>query len=177
MKRQKREHFIIDGYNVINAWPELMAMRDNLAYARDRLIHILAEYGAYEGYDVTIVFDALFTEKEQTYEKINDHLYLIYTDEGETADSYIEKLAYTLVREGREVHVVTSDGAEQSLILGAGAYRMPSLELLKAVRKAKKIIREEYTGEYVLPMNRRELGGRIDGETAAKLDKLRKNNL
>ena len=34
MRVQKREYFIIDGYNVINAWPELMALRDNLAYAR-----------------------------------------------------------------------------------------------------------------------------------------------
>jgi len=176
MKKRTREHFIIDGYNVINAWPQLIALRDNLSYARDQLIATMAEYGAYEGYDVTIVFDALFTVQEETKEQINEHLVVIYTGEGETADSYIEKLAYDLVRLGREVHVVTSDGIEQSVILGAGAYRMPSLELCRAVAKAKKKIHEDYTGPHVLPLNRRELGGRIDGETAAKLEKIRKNN-
>lgn len=176
MRRQKREHLIIDGYNVINAWPELIAMRDNLEYARDQLIHIMAEYGAYECYDVTIVFDALFTAQEQTCEKINEHLRIIYTAEGETADSYIERLAYDSVRAGREVYVVTSDGAEQSVILGAGAYRIPARELRSSIKKAKKKIQEEYTGKHVLPLNRRELGSRIDGETAAKLDEIRKNN-
>jgi uncharacterized protein len=175
MKKQRREHFIIDGYNVINAWSELIALRDNLGYARDRLIHIMAEYGAYEDYDVTIVFDALFTETEKTCEKINEQLKIVYTDEHETADSYIEKLAYDLVRMGKEVHVVTSDGAEQSLILGAGAYRMPSLELQKLVKKAKKAIAEEYTGRHIVPLNRHELGARIDSKMAEQLDKIRKN--
>ena len=175
MKRQKREHFIIDGYNVINAWPELIALRSDLEHARDTLIHILAEYGAYENYDVTIVFDALFTADEEHCEKLNEHLDIVYTGEGETADSYIERLAYASVRLGREVHVVTSDGAEQSVILGAGAYRMPSGELHKTVQKVKKKIRDEYTGNKVLPINRSELGSRIDGEMAAKLDKIRKS--
>lgn len=175
MKRQKREHFIVDGYNVINAWPELIALRGDLEHARDTLIHILAEYGAYENYDVTIVFDALFTADEEHCEKLNEHLDIVYTGEGETADSYIERLAYDSVRLGREVHVVTSDGAEQSIILGAGAYRMPSGELYKAVQKAKKKIRDEYTGSQVFPVNRSELGSRIDRETAAILDKIRKS--
>ncbi len=176
MKRNKREHFIVDGYNVVNSWPELIALRDNLGYARDRLVHILAEYGAYEDYEITIVFDALFTESERSYEKINERLQIIYTEEGETADSCIEKLAYDLVRQDKVVHVVTSDGAEQSLILGAGAYRMPSPDLRKAVEKTKRLIREKYTAEHVLPLRRSELGNRIDTETAAKLDKIRKNN-
>lgn len=176
MKRNKREHFIVDGYNVVNSWPELIALRDNLGYARDRLVHILAEYGAYEDYEITIVFDALFTESERSYEKINERLQIIYTEEGETADSCIEKLAYDLVRQDKVVHVVTSDGVEQSVILGAGAYRMPSPDLRKAVEKTKRLIREKYTAEHVLPLRRSELGNRIDTETAAKLDKIRKNN-
>jgi len=175
MKRVKREHFIIDGYNVVNAWPELIALRDNLEHARDRLVSDLIEYGEFQHYDITIVFDALFTAQGSSYEKINEHLDVIYTDAGETADSYIEKLAYDLVREGKEVHVVTSDGIEQSVILGAGAYRMPSLEMRKAVLAAKKKIRDEYTENPLSMAGRRELSGRIDDETARKLDKIRKN--
>ena len=175
MKR-RREHFIIDGYNVINSWPELIELRKDLSEARDRLIHILAEYGAYEKYDVTLVFDALFTADEEHYERINANLDVIYTGMGETADSYIERLAYESVRDGREVHVVTSDGAEQAVILGAGAYRIPSREFLRNVQKTKKKIRDEYLGKVTLPLIRNEVGSRIDQETAAKLDKIRKNH-
>ena len=72
MKRQ-REHFIVDGYNVLNSWPELIALQKDLSEARDRLIHTLAEYGAYEKYDVTLVFDALFTADEEHEEQVNAH--------------------------------------------------------------------------------------------------------
>ena len=57
MKKKPREHYIVDGYNVINSWPELIALRGDLSEARDRLVHILAEYGAYEKYNMTVVFD------------------------------------------------------------------------------------------------------------------------
>lgn len=173
MKKHKKEHYIIDGYNVINSWPELVALRDNLSYARDRLINIMAEYGAFEHYDITIVFDALFVDGNESHYEINENLVVVYTEEGETADSYIEKFAYQLVREGKEVYVVTSDGIEQSVILGAGAYRIPSKEMLRNVKKTKKKIAEEYT----LPkhkIQRRELGGRINDDIAKKLDILRK---
>ncbi|MGL5512691.1 MAG: NYN domain-containing protein, partial [Sporomusa sp.] len=50
---------IVDGYNVINAWPELIEAKDNLEYARDKLVDILSEYGAYKGFKmIIIVFDA-----------------------------------------------------------------------------------------------------------------------
>ncbi len=175
MKR-KREHFIIDGYNVIHSWPELIALTGELAEARDHLIHVLAEYGAYESYDMTVVFDALFTADEEHVEERGPHLTIVYTGSGETADSYIERLAYESVRRGREVHVVTSDGAEQSVILGAGAYRLPSLELRRRVRKVKEKLQKEYLGEVVLPLMRNEVASRLDRETAAKLDEMRKKH-
>lgn len=173
MKNGKREHFIIDGYNVINAWPELIAIRDNLEFARDKLVDILTEYGAFEQYDITIVFDAFFTVASEAYERINKNLVLIYTDEGETADSYIEKLAYVLVREGKEVYVVTSDYAEQTVILGAGAYRVSVREFRKDIKKTKKKIEQEYIHKPVL-LSRSELGGRIKADVARKLDEFRK---
>ena len=174
MRKKPREHYIVDGYNVINFWPELSALRNDLSEARDKLVHMLAEYGAYEKYDMTVVFDALFTADDEHVEKVNQHLEVVYTGKGETADSYIERLAYDSVRMGREVHVVTSDGAEQSVILGAGAYRHPSREFHRMVKRAKKEIRDKYLGKVVLPVSRNEIASRIDAETLAKLDALRK---
>ena len=175
MRKKPREHYIVDGYNVINLWPELVALRNDLSEARDRLVHMLAEYGAYEKFDMTVVFDALFTADDERIEKVNQHLEVVYTGKGETADSYIERLAYDSVRMGREVHVVTSDGAEQSVILGAGAYRHPSGEFHRMVKRAKKEIRDKYLGKVVLPVSRNEIASRIDAETLAKLDALRKS--
>ena len=47
------------------------------------------------------------------------NIYIVYTREAETADMYIEKTTYQLAKQ-RRVRVVTSDGAEQLIILGHG---------------------------------------------------------
>ena len=50
---------LVDGYNIIGAWPELQELKNkDLAAARDRLVEIMAEYQAYTGYRVIVVFDA-----------------------------------------------------------------------------------------------------------------------
>ena len=175
MARQREsEYYLIDGYNVINAWPELIRLRGNLNEARDVLVHILTEYGAFENYEMTIVFDAFFTEDEEHELQVTDRMKVIYTGAGETADSCIERLAYTAVRAGREVHVVTSDGAEQSVILGAGAYRITSPELRRSVKKAKKLMKTEYIGAHTQPLGRIEVHERLDRDTLARLEEMRR---
>lgn len=174
MARRQREIYIIDGYNVINFWLELRALQKDISEARDRLTHIMAEYGEYEKLDVVIVFDALFTEDEEHIETVNKHLRVIYTGSGETADSRIERLSYDYVRDGREVHVVTSDGAEQSVVLGAGAYRIPSGEFERMVRRTKKRIKDEYLGKVTLPAVRNEVFAHLDSDTMEKLEALRR---
>ena len=88
------EYYLVDGYNVINAWPELIRLRANLDEARDVLLHILTEYSAFENYEMTVVFDAFFTEDEEHELSIAEKMKVIYTGAGETADSCIERLAY-----------------------------------------------------------------------------------
>ena len=175
MARQRAsEYYLVDGYNVINAWPELIRLRGNLDEARDVLVHILTEYGAFENYEMTVVFDAFFTEDEEHELQITDRMRVIYTGAGETADSCIERLAYTAVRAGREVHVVTSDGAEQSLILGAGAYRITSPELRRSVKKAKKLMKAEYMNPHIQPLGRIEVHERLDRDILARLEEMRR---
>jgi len=54
------ERVIVDGYNVIHAWPPLKRLMDgaSLEAARDRLIERLSVFGMVVGADVTVVFDA-----------------------------------------------------------------------------------------------------------------------
>lgn len=176
MRVKMRAHLIVDGYNVINCWPELLKKSNDLEHARDRLIHILLEYGAYEKYDVTVVFDALYTASEQSLEKLNSHFGIVYTKKKETADSYIERMAYELVHEGREVFVVTSDGAEQNAVLGAGAYRMTVKELSHAIQKAKKKVSSACKTSRILLFKRNEIADRLAPEVLRKLDLLRRKH-
>lgn len=70
--------------------------------------------------------------------------------------------------------MVTSDGAEQSMILGAGAYRHPSKEFYTIIKRAKKELRKGYLDKVKLPVSRNEIASNLDEGTLAKLDALRK---
>lgn len=56
-----QEILIVDGYNIIGAWPELQRLKElSLEEARDRLIDIMAEYQSFSGMKVIVVFDAYY---------------------------------------------------------------------------------------------------------------------
>ncbi|MDQ0300916.1 putative RNA-binding protein with PIN domain [Salibacterium salarium] len=124
-----KDILLVDGYNIIGDWPELKELRDtDLAGARDRLIQKMAEYQAYNGWEIKIVFDAHMVEGVGG--KYKDFLVdIIYTRENETADERIEKLVGELKNIETRVHVATSDYAEQSLTFGSGALRKSAPEL------------------------------------------------
>lgn len=161
---------LIDGYNVLHSlYRELL---DELGHARDKLAADMAEYAAYEGLRVMLVFDAYSVAGGAVRsELVFQGLEIMYTAEGETADSFIEKLAYRLVRQGEKVFVVTSDQIEQAVALGTGAYRMSVRELGDRVSQVKQRLREET--QATIHRDRRELGGRLREDVAARLDKLR----
>ena len=162
---------VVDGYNVLHSmYPELLA---DLGHARDKLASELEEYAAFAGFRAILVFDAHSAAKmAKRAEQDAGGLEIFYTDEGETADSFIEKLAYRLVRQGERVYVVTSDRMEQAVILGTGAYRVSSRELGSRIRQAKQQLREE--AQSMARRDRRELASHLDEEVAARLDKLRR---
>lgn len=165
---------LVDGYNVINSWPELVALKGNLEHARDKLVDILASYSAYKGYRVMVVFDAhAVTGEDSHLEVVPGGLQVVYTKAGETADSYIERAAYQLVRAGRGVYVVTSDWDEQLTILGVGAWRVSTRELRSEVLEMDKRIAEGYGGS-VLRQRRHELQNRLGQDVIRRLDEMRK---
>lgn len=141
---------LVDGYNIIGAWPELRALKDHdLAAARDRLIERMAEYQAFSGYRVIVVFDAYGVQG--TAKKYKNHkIEVIYTGKNETADERIEKMAISLSNRKTQIHVATSDYTEQWAIFGQGALRKSARELLnemssieKGIEKKVKTIQEK----------------------------------
>jgi predicted RNA-binding protein with PIN domain len=64
-------------------------------------------------------------------------LQVVWTQEDQTADSYIEKLAGDLQNRLTQVTVVTSDQAEQWTIFSRGAVRISSREFKMVIQRAK----------------------------------------
>ncbi len=140
----------MDGYNIIGAWPDLVEFKNkDLAAARDLLVEKMAEYQAYTGYRVIIVFDAYGVQGiEKKYK--NYQVEVIFTKENETADERIERLAIDLSNRKTQIHVATSDYTEQWAIFGQGALRKSARELLiemdlieKGIEKKVKKIEEK----------------------------------
>lgn len=121
---------IVDGYNIIGAWPYLRQLKNkDLQQAREKLISKMAEYKAYSGFRVIVVFDAQL-QKEVEKQEIKHGVEIIYTRHKETADEKIEKLAIELTNKRTQVHVATSDFTEQWQVFGQGALRISARELL-----------------------------------------------
>ena len=118
------EFVLVDGYNIIFAWDELKEIgRDSLDAARHVLMNLLCNYQGYRGCNLILVFDAYKVPQNLgTVEKYHN-IFIVYTQEAETADAYIERVTYEL-RGRKKVRVATSDNLEQLIILGHGAVRV-----------------------------------------------------
>ncbi len=129
MALNRRNITIIDGYNVINAWPNLSDIsKTSLESARENLIDELAEYKSMSGEEIIIVFDAynLDRPKETISEKFG--MKIVFTKRYQTADTYIEKQILKISQK-HNLKVVTDDGQIQILASNKGAARMTSTEL------------------------------------------------
>ncbi|MCI7804156.1 MAG: TetM/TetW/TetO/TetS family tetracycline resistance ribosomal protection protein [Oscillospiraceae bacterium] len=136
------EYLLVDGYNIIHAWDNLgKTAKDNLDLARSQLINTLCNYQAFRQCVLILVFDAYKVSgspgEVEKYHNIN----IVYTKEAETADMYIQKITNELGKE-HKVRVATSDGAEQLIILGNGAYRVSASEFYEEVKAVERAIRE-----------------------------------
>lgn len=140
MAQVKEKLLIVDGYNVLGAWPDLSRGRP-LADARDELIRRLHDYAGYSGQKIILVFDAWQSERLARTEEQHGSLSVVFTQKGEMADHYIERLcdgfADDIEARRMEVRVATSDALEQTIILGRGATRLSSRELLLEMQQVR----------------------------------------
>lgn len=119
---------IVDGFNVIFAWPELAALAQaNLEQARERLMEMLANYAAFTRTETVLVFDA-YKVKGGRGERLDYHgVRVVYTKENETADAYIERLLHEIGK-NEQVRLVTSDNLIQVSALRSGVLRQSARE-------------------------------------------------
>lgn len=164
----------IDGYNVLNSWPNLKeGKNDSFDGRRLKLINILHNYGSYNDSKIIVVFDGhKVAGNIENKEDINKNLSIIFTKDGETADGYIEREVHNLGRR-YEVYVVTSDWLEQQTIFQRGAVRMSSLEFYNEVMSTEHRIRKRTLDDRMLTKN--HLQDNLDGDVLQKLEEIRRS--
>lgn len=139
----KKRILIVDAYNMIGNWPQLDKLKkaDRLEDARDQLLKVLSNYRKQMDMEIIVVFDAMYVPGlSKSYRQYD--LTIIWTDEGQTADSYIESLAGKLLSPLTQVTVATSDQAEQWTIFSQGALRKPAWELYQDIKRARRKVSE-----------------------------------
>ena len=130
-------HLLVDGSNVLQAWPELRALakRDRDA-ARAQLMRRLAPLHDVEQVRVTIVFDG--RGAELAIERPSGHttFSIVHTPASLTADDVIEQMVSSAA-EPANCSVATDDVAERSMVSAAGGHAMTSHDLASWVRQAE----------------------------------------
>jgi predicted RNA-binding protein with PIN domain len=133
------ERVVVDGYNVIHAWPELKQLLSgaSLEAARDRLIERLSVFGMVAGADVTVVFDAHHSAARKNSEEIVEGVHVLFTRKGHSADHAIERIAYDASQVGDMITVATSDRFQRDLVRGMGGAVISALDLERRVIDAE----------------------------------------
>lgn len=140
------KHLLVDGANVLHAWPELRALlkRDREA-ARSQLIQRLGALHDAESLRVTVVIDGRGREIVVEHPSHQDTLSVVYTPSSLTADDVIEQMV------GRSpepslCEVATADQAERNTIEAIGAVWVRPADLLARVERAEQRIAAKVIG-------------------------------
>lgn len=122
-------YLLVDGYNIIFAWPELKDLAsENLESARSKLLDILSNYQGHVQQKIMVVFDAYRIKNRKEEMTTYHNIQVVFTGEAQTADHYIEKFAHQNQGDYR-ITVATSDGLQQMIIRGSGCELLSAREL------------------------------------------------
>jgi hypothetical protein len=109
---------LVDGYNVIKTNLMFRAFETKeLSCARDVLVQQLKNKYRLTEHRVMVVFDG--NEKREQV-RHDDHICIIFSQYGETADSVIIRLATQARLAGREVEMYSNDGEVRSMVAEEG---------------------------------------------------------
>jgi predicted RNA-binding protein with PIN domain len=168
---------IVDGYNIVHAWPELKRTLETrgLDDARRQLVHVLSEYSAQTGTQVTVVFDAHGRIDSGEPLPVVDGVTVRYGTKSASADHVIERLASQSARRGGagEVTVATGDRLQRALVGAMGVGTVSARTLAAEV--------ERVAGEVSASRRQREQGAHsarrveahLSAEARRRLESLR----
>ena len=140
LAQPRRQHLIVDGYNVIFAWDGLKELAaQDLERAREALCDILINYHGYTKTELVVVFDAYKVAGNPGARLERGGISNVYTRQGETGDMYIEQLVNEIGKNDA-VRVITSDGLIQLSALRSGVLRTSAAEFAREVEQVDEQI-------------------------------------
>ena len=118
-------HYLVDGYSVIHAWPDLRkALVKRLAHARELLVHRLQQYQDHAGEPITVFFDGRSRPepKPAKLKKVQagKGVEIVFSAKGQSADTLIEQRVGRAAAPSRYL-VVTADHAIENTVSALGA--------------------------------------------------------
>ena len=132
---RRKEYLIIDGYNMIFAWDGLREQAGyDLSGARERLLDLLSNYCGFHPCELIVVFDSYRVRGGTGSRSSHNNLRVVYTQEDESADLYIETLVGKIGR-NYAVRVATSDALIQLSALRSGVLRVSAAELERELER------------------------------------------
>ena len=162
---------IVDGYNVIHGSDDLKRLSEiQLEEARVQLINDLNGYSGFKGWETILVFDAYQQQSLEKREEMVGQIKVVFTEKNKTADSYIEKLVYSLPK-AYSVRVVTSDFTLQQMVMASGAERVPVRELIQDMEATLKNFRDDKKKS--VQKQGVKLSDFLDAETLDQFNKMR----
>ncbi len=171
------ERLIVDGYNIIFAWPELSAAKDvKLEDARDLLVAILADYAAMTRQKVTVVFDSHRRPDAEASTQTINGVQVVYSGRKTSADHVIEKLLFE-AKASDEVTVATSDALQRDLALGRQIKTVSALTLKSQVDAVLARRNEQIGDNRARSDIARRLEDRLDPKTRERLDQMRRGEV
>jgi len=132
---RRKEYLIVDGYNMIFAWDGLREQAGyDLSGARERLLDLLSNYCGFHPCELIVVFDSYRVKGGTGSRSSHNNLRVVYTQEDESADLYIETLVGKIGK-NYAVRVATSDALIQLSALRSGVLRVSAAELERELER------------------------------------------
>lgn len=163
-------HIVIDGYNLIGNEKGLVG---KLEGRRNELIRRLHNYQEIKGYEITVVFDGWRSGGVYEAEEKAGAIRIIFSQQGEKADSVIERLAGEM---GSGCIVVTSDREVRRAVEASGAVAIYAGEFsVKLKTLGREIFEEEDEAEEGGPVRGRDKRG--NPRKLSKMERKRRERL
>lgn len=132
---RRKEYLIVDGYNMIFAWDGLREQAGyDISGARERLLDLLSNYCGFHPCELIVVFDSYRVKGGTGSRSRHNNLRVVYTQEDESADLYIETLVGKIGK-NYAVRVATSDALIQLSALRSGVLRVSAAELERELER------------------------------------------
>ncbi len=164
----REEFLLVDGYNIIFAWPEFREIaQDNMDGARTRLLDLLSKYQGMRKCRVIVVFDAYRVQRKKEDIFDYDNVHVVFTREAQTADEFIEKF----VHDNRRKHIITvatSDNLQQMIIRGSGSAVLSADDLKDEIEKLDESISKVLQDKQLT--HRNHLGDRLSDEMKKRME-------